>query len=71
MTQMQDWEIEAELVAVGLFSRRTLTRSTIAGIIGHGRSTGAIEPGASPVGQAAYVRGYLHGVAVRRGMQLA
>ena len=42
-----------------------MTRSTIARIIRYGRSTGSLPAGTSPVGLRSYVRGFVHGLAVR------
>lgn len=43
-----------------------MTRSTIARIIRYGQRSGSLPAGTSPVGMAAYVRGVLHGLQVRR-----
>lgn len=43
-----------------------MTRSTIARIIRHGQRSGDLPTGTTPVGMAAYVRGFLHGLKVRR-----
>lgn len=43
------------------------TRSTIARLIRYGQKSGTIDPATSPVGKAAYVRGFLRGRAVRLG----
>ena len=44
-----------------------MTRSTIARIIRHGIAVGDLAPTDGPVSQAAYVRGFARGRAIRFG----
>lgn len=43
-----------------------MTRSTLARIIRYGQQTGSLPAGTSPVGMAAYARGFVRGLAARR-----
>lgn len=45
-----------------------MTRSTIARIIRHGIAVGHLAPTDGPISQAAYVRGFLRGRAMRLGI---